>query len=55
MDCSLLTNECIDARLKVGKSGVICKIDLEKTYDHVNWSFLDSVMQKMAFEQRWRN
>lgn len=39
----------------MGRAGVVYKIDMEKTYDHVNWSFLDEVMQKMGFGQRQRN
>lgn len=49
MDCSLIANECIDSRSKEGKAGVICKIDMEKAYDHVNWKFLDRILQKMRF------
>lgn len=32
--CFWLANECIDARLKKRKSGVVCKIDMEKAYGH---------------------
>lgn len=49
MDRYLLANSCIDARLKEGKGEVVCKIDMEKAYDHVNWSFLDFMLHQMAF------
>lgn len=55
MDCSLMTSECIDARLKEGRSGIVCKIDMKKTYDHVSWELLDFILKKMGFEQKWRN
>ncbi|XP_016207070.1 uncharacterized protein LOC107647514 [Arachis ipaensis] len=34
---------------------VIIKLDFQKAYDRVRWSFVDIVLQKMGFGQRWRN
>lgn len=34
--CSLLANEPIDAMLKARRTGILCKVDMEKAYDHVN-------------------
>ena len=31
---------------------VMVQLDLEKVYDHVNWSFLSSVMYNMGFHPR---
>ncbi|RVX09762.1 Transposon TX1 uncharacterized 149 kDa protein [Vitis vinifera] len=55
LDASLIANEVIDSWQKRGKKGLICKLDIEKAYDSVNWQFLMRVMQKMGFGAKWRD
>jgi hypothetical protein len=35
-----MVNKCMDSRIRPGESGVLCKLDIKKAYDHVNWEFL---------------
>ena len=49
----LIANEAIDLVLKNDESGILCKLDIEKAYDKVNWTFILIVMQKMGFGEKW--
>ena len=53
LDATLIANEAIDSMLKRDEFGVLCKLDLAKTYDHINWDFLLTVTQKMGFGEKW--
>jgi hypothetical protein len=54
LDFVLIADECLDSRLKLGDPGVLCKLDLEKAYDHVTWGFLIYMLRRYGFSQRWR-
>ena len=53
LDASLIANEVIESRQKRKEKGLICKLDIEKAYDNINWHFLMKVMQKMGFGSKW--
>lgn len=40
LDGFLCASECIDDQIRQEKLRVICKLDMEKAYGHVNWDFL---------------
>lgn len=53
MDATLIASECVDWRLKGANAGVICKLDIEKAYDHVNRRFLLNTLSQMGFGEKW--
>lgn len=54
LDESLIANEAVDSLIKGKESGIMCKLNIEKVYDHVNWNFLGFVLRNMGFGEKWR-
>lgn len=50
----LIANECLHSRHKDKMSGVLCKLDLEKGYDRVEWALLSYLMGRMGFGPKWQ-
>lgn len=55
LDAVLAANETVDELMSNIKDGLMCKPDMEKAYDHVNWYFVDYMLWRMAFGQKWRD
>lgn len=52
LDAVQITNECLDSRLREGILGVLCKLDMEKAFYHVNWDFFFCLLGRCGFEKR---
>ena len=54
LDASLIVNEVINSITKKKEKGILCKLDIKKAYDTLNWNFLLlSSLQKMGFGEKW--
>ncbi|GJS52303.1 reverse transcriptase domain-containing protein [Tanacetum coccineum] len=49
----LIANDTIEFLKNKKENGLIFKVDFEKAYDIINWSFLISIMTKMGFGNKW--
>ena len=36
LDASLIANDVVDSMVKKKEKGILCKLDIEKVYDHLN-------------------
>ena len=54
LDSMFIANECLNSRLKYRTPGVVCKLDMEKSYDHVNWDTLFYLLERMGFGVQWK-
>jgi Reverse transcriptase (RNA-dependent DNA polymerase) len=53
LDNVLAANEIIHFAKVHGQKGIILKVDFEKAYDRVNWSFLLEMLRSRGFGQKW--
>ncbi|KAF5183887.1 Line-1 retrotransposable element orf2 protein [Thalictrum thalictroides] len=53
LDGVLVANECIDSCLRAKENGILCKVDISKAYDNVNLGFLQYVLKRMGFKDKW--
>lgn len=47
-DAVLMANKVADDLLHQRREGVLCKLNMEKTYDNINWNFVDYMLRMMS-------
>ena len=53
LDAVLIANEAVDSSLRGKEKGILCKLDIEKAYDHIRWDFLLQMLERMGFGSKW--
>ena len=53
LDVVLIANEAVDSILRGNEKGILCKLDIEKAYDHIRWDFLLQMLERMGFGSKW--
>jgi hypothetical protein len=55
VDGVVVVNEVVDLVKRTSRSCIIFKVDFEKAYDSVDWSFLDYMLVRFGFCSKWRD
>jgi hypothetical protein len=53
LESVVLAHEIVHEAVKGGQKGLVLKLDYEKTYDRVDWLFLEELLQSRGFGNRW--
>ena len=53
LDAALIANEAVDSILRRKDKGILCKLDIEKAYDHIRWDFILQTLERMGFGSKW--
>ena len=43
----------MDSILGNKEKELLCKLDIEKAYDHINWDFLLHILERIGFGKKW--
>jgi hypothetical protein len=48
-------NEVVDLAKRTGQSCMIFKVDFEKAYDSVEWSYVNYMLDRFGFCAKWKD
>lgn len=49
LDVVMAANESKDDLITRDMDGLLCKLDIEKAYDHINWNFVVYMLNRLGF------
>jgi hypothetical protein len=49
----VVVNEVLDVAKKMGRECMVFKVDFEKAYDSVDWGFLEYMLSRFEFCDKW--
>jgi hypothetical protein len=55
LESVVAAHEIIHDAARRGKEGLVLKLEYEKTYDMVDWPFLEEMLSTRGFGPKWRN
>ena len=53
LDAILIANEAVNFWKQKKIKGFVVKLDIEKAFDKINWTFIDFMLLKKGFPQNW--
>lgn len=53
IDASLISNEVLHWKIKNGGTGILCKLDIDKTFNQLNRSYLLFIIRRMGLGETW--
>uniref|UniRef100_A0A0V0HM28 Putative ovule protein n=1 Tax=Solanum chacoense TaxID=4108 RepID=A0A0V0HM28_SOLCH len=53
MNATTMANECVEGMQRSNLPEILCKLDIQKTFDHLNWNYRLELLQKMGFGSKW--
>lgn len=48
LDAILVANEVVDDLVDNKRDEILCKLDMEKTYNYVSWEFVDYMLGRLV-------
>jgi hypothetical protein len=55
VDGVVVVNEVVDLAKRTGQSCMIFKVDFEKAYDSVEWSYVNYMLDRFGFCAKWKD